>query len=150
LHVRINCILFLVAGCAYQPGSFTSAGVTFTGQTATIGCIDLAATSVLDNRATGPVVRYAFGNRCDHNATLDLMSIRAVGHDTTGQTHELALFDPNREVKPAKLDARFAGTEQLAYLDPDLTQFSSVCVDVGGIDPSVPKREDWLCVQVAS
>jgi len=137
----------ILAGCIYHPGSFEDpVGTSFPGTRATVGCLDVAVAAAKDDRATGPVIEYSFGNRCDHRVVVDLRGVRAVGRDATGQTRELRLFDPDAEVKPAELDALVAASEQLEYLDRDGAALLSVCVDIGGVESDTPRREQWICV----
>ncbi|MBK9037299.1 MAG: hypothetical protein IPL61_39660 [Myxococcales bacterium] len=123
-------------GCAtYSPGSFAARGESFTGQLATIGCLDLAVAGTRDAVAPGPVVDFQFGNRCDHAVHVDLSAVRATGRTSAGERVALVAYDPYGEIARQKLEARGIGRERLEYRSArDFgTDLIEVCVEVGQI-----------------
>ncbi len=138
--------MFAVAatGCGYRAGSFADSTSTFPGTHLALGCIDLAVALSSDPVATGPVIGYAFGNRCRREITLDLASIRAVARDPSGGDRQLTAFDPDHEIKPLSLPPAMTGREAIEYRGVD--KVSVICVDVSGADRSAPHTERWVCV----
>lgn len=138
--MRIALVACALAGCAYQPGSFAAPRNEFSGQRATIGCLDLS----VERRADvpiGPVLGYQFANRCDHPTTVDLAAIAVIGRDAAGGEVALRAYDPRGELRPVALDARNVGAEQLAY--PASREMAQVCADISTFAPAQPPR--WLC-----
>ncbi len=128
MHAVATAIFFLT-GCAYRAGSFDSMNQDFAGTHASAGCLDLA----IDRRPDidrGPVLAYAFGNRCDQPALVDLASVMVVGR-SGGSIQRLTPFDPDREIVPRQIDARAVGGEAIAYLAA--APLSQLCVDTGSI-----------------
>jgi hypothetical protein len=125
-----------LAGClAYSPGSFRRGGDAFEGQLVRLDCLELGVAGQHDAVAPGPVVSYEFGNRCDHAIAVDLGAVRATGRTPDGHEVALVAYDPYREIKPLRLEARSYGHERLEYrkavdLGIDLVQ---VCVELEGI-----------------
>ncbi|MBL8627963.1 MAG: hypothetical protein JNK64_42145 [Myxococcales bacterium] len=125
-----------LAACAtYSPGSFAARGESFTGELATVGCLDVAVAGTRDAVAPGPIVDFQFGNRCDHAVHVDLAAVRATGRTTSGEEIALVAYDPYREISRQKLEARGFGRERLEYRSArDFgTDIALVCVDVGAI-----------------
>lgn len=125
----------LVGCAAYSPGSFRQGGRAFAGQLVTLDCLDLAVAGDRDPVAPGPILDFQFGNRCDHAIGVDLGAIRATGRTPTGEEVALVAYDPYREIRPLRLEARTAGRERLEYrkardLGIDLIQ---VCVELEGV-----------------
>lgn len=87
------------------------------------------------------MLAYAFGNRCDKPATIDLARTSVVGRTFDGQELELRAFDPNAEIRELRIDGRTSGAEAIAY--PADTRFAEVCVDAASIAHVAPAR--WLC-----
>ncbi len=131
-----------LAGCVYQPGSFTSASATFAGQQATLGCLDLALERKPDLPDGLAVVSYVFGNRCDHPAVVDLASVAVVGHTADGSRLELAAYDPHHEISVMRIDGRVVGREAIAY--PSDAPLTDICVDAGMIAHA--SMAYWLCL----
>ena len=136
-------------GCHYQAGSFADYSGNFPGARQTFHCVELAVSPATDERATGPIVAYSFGNRCHHAVTLDLATVHVVGRYASGREVELQPHDPRRELKPDRLDALWFGREEIEYVDPaapESTKLATVCADVGGVDLSAPRAERWVCM----
>jgi len=131
-----------LAGCAYQPGSFHSVMQDFDGQQATVDCLDLAIDRRPDLPNGSAVVRFAFGNRCDHPTVVDLAAASVVGRTADGQQVQLAAYDPRHEIQVLRIDGRAVGREALAY--PADTPINEICVDVA----SIAHRSDaqWTCL----
>jgi hypothetical protein len=124
------------AACAtYRAGSFEASGEPFLGERTTAGCLDLAVDVARDAVATGPVVQYQFGNRCDHAATVDLGSVRVTGRTASGDEVTMVAYDPYHDIRPLPLDARAFGRERIEYRTS--RDFSgdviAVCVALGAI-----------------
>lgn len=110
------CVALGLLGCSrYSAGSFHGGGRDFTGQYVTVGCLDVAIASDHDPVAPGPVVDYQFGNRCDRAVPVDLGAIRATGRTPSGEEVALVPYDPYREIRGLRLEARTAGRERLEY-----------------------------------
>jgi hypothetical protein len=144
--------LALLGGCTYTPHSFSGIRDGFPGTQIDLGgCLDLAVAATTDPLATGHVVSYSFGNRCGQRVGVDLASVRAVEVGLDGVRRPLRVFDPKHDIVAMPVESRWYGSERIQYL-AELGQtdaFAQVCVDVGGIDRSVPVRgEHWVCVGV--
>jgi len=137
-HVRFAFVLALT-GCAYDAGTFRGPGQEFDGQQLTLGCLDLAVGRGRDSFAQGALVSFAFGNRCDHKVTIDLVHVRAVAHRAT-----LAIWDPRNELEIATLPARSIGQEVFEYRGARADE--PICVEVGGVDADIPRVEKWVCL----
>ena len=135
------CLSLGLVGCtAYSPGSFRHRGQEFSGQLVTLECLDLAVAGDRDVVAPGPSLDYRFGNRCDHAIAVDLGAVLATGRTPSGEEVALVPYDPYREIKPLRLEARTAGRERLAYrgVAPGPPQdfgidLVSVCVALDGV-----------------
>ncbi len=126
----------MAGACAgYRPGSFVMAGEPFVGELTTAGCLDLAVDVRRDAVATGPVVQYQFGNRCDRATTIDLGGVRVTGRTVTGEEVAMVAYDPYRELRPLPLDARSVGRERIEYrTGRDFAgDVVSVCVAIGSV-----------------
>ncbi|HET7501288.1 MAG TPA: hypothetical protein VFK02_09810 [Kofleriaceae bacterium] len=130
-----------LAGCGYRPGSFAWTQGAFTGERATVGCLDVAIERRPDV-LIGPVLRYQFANRCDHLATVDLPAASVVGRTAEGAEIALAPYDPRAELRAAALDGRSAGSESLAYPADD--PIAQLCVDLAALAHDPTPR--WVCV----
>lgn len=124
------------AACAtYRPGSFDMSGEPMLGERTTAGCLDLAVDVARDAVATGPVVQYSFGNRCDRAATIDLGNVRVTGRTASGEEVAMVAYDPYNDIEPLPLDARASGRERIEYRTS--RDFSgdviAVCVAIGAI-----------------
>ena len=87
------------------------------------------------------VLAYAFGNRCDHPAVVDLARVSVLGRTVDGREVTLAAFDPRHELRAVALDGRSSGREAIAY--PSTVPLAEVCVDAAAIAHESPER--WLC-----
>lgn len=131
-----------LVGCAYHPGSFNHFQVDFTGQRTTVGCLDVALERRPDLPTGGTVVAYSFGNRCDHPAPVDLLSVNVVGRTIDGREVDLVPFDPHQQIRPLSIDGRFAGKEAIAYPGP--VPFAEICIDAASITHAQPAK--WICL----
>jgi hypothetical protein len=131
-----------LAGCAYQPGSFHSVIQPFDGQQVTIDCLDFAIERQPDLPNGSAVVRFAFGNRCDHPAVVDLGAASVIGHTNDGQEIPLTAYDPRHEIQLLRIDGRAVGKEAIAY--PADTPISEICVNVATIAHGAISQ--WTCL----
>lgn len=141
---RMRVLLLVgVAACSYSPGSYAFYNRTFPGQRLTVGCLDVSIDRRLD-MVGRPVLDYQFGNRCESSVVIDLARVPVVARTTTGEEIALAAWDPHHEIRPARLGARQAGGEALAYesLEDDQT-FAQVCVDAAALAAQTTPR--WIC-----
>lgn len=134
--------LTFVAGCAYHGGAFSDIHGSFEGQRQTIGCVDIAVETSDDPTAEGPVVSYAFGNRCRYPVPLDFTAIHVRGRTAEGATRELVAFDPHHEIKPLSIDALITGRENIEYVTHE--PMVQICVDLSGIT-NAPVPTPWVC-----
>jgi hypothetical protein len=113
--MRANAAAVLaLAGCAYQPGSFHSVMQDFAGQQATVDCLDLSIQRKPNLPDGSAVVRFAFGNRCDHPTVVDLASAAIIGRTADGQSVKLTAYDPRHEIQVLRIDGRAVGGEAIA------------------------------------
>ncbi|MDB4957404.1 MAG: hypothetical protein JWO36_4973 [Myxococcales bacterium] len=133
----ISCVL---AGCAYQADTLRPT-TQVTSQRTTLGCLDLAIERRPDLPNGDAVVAYAFGNRCDHPALVDLAAAAVIGRTDEQRQLELAPYDPRYEVRPLHLDGRAMGREAIAY--PSDERLNEVCVDAASIAHA--SATHWLC-----
>jgi hypothetical protein len=144
-------VLVFGTGCMYGSGSFAYYGLPFPGAHVNLGgCLDLGVSQATDEGAggDGQIVRYSIGNRCWHAVTVDLASIRALSMETDGVRRPLRAFDPHHEIQALPITARWMGAEEIQYLPVGRgLEPASICVDVGGVDASVPRSEHWVCMQ---
>ncbi len=140
-------IALAIGGCFYMPGSYHFPVGPFAGKRVQLPCLDVAVTLTDDARATGPVVRYTFGNRCTHAATVDLGAVRVVARDADSAGHVLAPFDPRQELRPLPIDPWWAGAEEIMYqTEPGATSPTVLCIDVGAVERSPASQEHWVCL----
>lgn len=132
-----------LGGCAYQPDSFAHAHQPFDGVQVTIDCLDLSVARGTYPSETSNVVAYWFGNRCDEPVVVDLASARVLGMATDGSAIDLIAFDPLREIRALRLDARAVGHESIDY--PSALALNALCVDAATIAHVQPTR--WVCVE---
>jgi hypothetical protein len=140
--MRITLLAPLLAGCvAYKPDSFAHVGQPFPGERITVGCLDLAISRRPDMQSQA-VVEYAFGNRCNKPARVDLAYAEVRGRTAGGDDRRLAPFDPDNELQALSIDGRKAGREVLAYASPE--PIVQICIDVASLADRKP--EQWLCL----
>lgn len=154
-----SALALVLAGCAYQPGSFRR-DAPFPGVHATVACLDVAidrradltcawlraaawsgGSGACDVASDQAVVAYAFGNRCDHATLVDLADVSVVARDARGDALALRPFDPRRELVALSLDGRATGREAIAY--DGAAPGDVVCVDVASIAHASPAQ--WRC-----
>jgi len=126
--------LLLVAACAYQPSTFYSAEQKFDGQRTSAGCLDLAVARRADV-GDHAVVAYAFGNRCESPAVVDLAAARVLGDDAL-----LEAFDPEHVIDSRQLDGHAVGGEAIAYAGKP----KELCIDPGSIAHA--PADAWVCL----
>ncbi len=134
----------LATGCmTYRPGAFAHGLTVFTGEKATMGCLDVAVER-RDDHDKSAVLAYKFGNRCEQPQTVDLGSLRVIGRDAAGGEHALRPFDPRYQIRPMALDVGLSGGEAIAYIADDHVgvELVQVCVDAGGL---VAGHSRWMC-----
>lgn len=134
----------------YEPGALVERARTQRGQAITVGCLDVAITPQTDRHvaAEHPVIRVAFGNRCDRAVPVDLTRLTAEGVYEAARV-PLRVVDPRREVHPSMIDAHVEAVEtfELAPMMPRTPGPSSVCVDVASITPAeVPAGRASRCI----
>jgi hypothetical protein len=154
--MRVPSLLAASAACVlascyiYSPHSYVDLVTPFPGARVDLGgCLDLAVTYTEDALAHGQVVGYTFGNRCYHRVIVDLAAVRAVEYVGGGEYRPLRPYDPNHELAPLPIEALWQGHEQIEYDTPSATvdwPTAKVCVDVGGVDGSAPRRARWVCL----
>ena len=141
--MRANAAALLaLAGCAYQPGSFHSVMQDFSGQQTTVDCLDLAVDRRPDLPDGSAVVRFAFGNRCDHPVVVDLASASIIGRTADGQHLQLTAYDPRHEIQSMRIDGRAVGREALAF--PADTTIDEICIDAASIAHG--SSAQWMCL----
>lgn len=137
----------LVGGCFYVPESFEFGASPFTGKRVKLPCLDVAVTLTDDARATSPVVQYNFGNRCAHDAIVDLGAVRAIGRYPDGTGHELHPYDPRHELRPLQIDGWWRSDEQIMYVAEAGTVAPNVlCLDVGAAERVAAPQHHWVCL----
>jgi len=140
--MRGVALLALVAGCAYQPGSFDAWGHDFAGRRSTVGCLDLSILRRGDH-TVNPVLAYEFGNRCDRPVTVDLQAVAVVAKATGGDAPMIP-YDPHHEIRALPLDGHSTGSEAIEYrMTADAGTRLSVCVDAASVVDAT--TSDWQC-----
>ena len=86
----------LLAGCAYQAGSFADHQGASSGTRTTLGCIELAVSRARDSEA-GALLDYFVGNRYDQRVTIEPSRVRIVGR--TGADIALTAYDPRPSLR---------------------------------------------------
>jgi hypothetical protein len=142
--MQIALLSCALVGCAYQPGTFANLPKNFSGQRASVGCLDVAVERRAD-LPIGPVLGFQFANRSDHPAMIDLAAVVVVGRNAQGIDVTLTPYDPRAELHAVALDGRNVGAESLAY--PADRTVPQVCVDVATLAHLGTPR--WLCFGAA-
>lgn len=130
----------LLSGCAYQADSFSYSREPFRGVYVSVSCLDMA----IEHRKQpnrSDVLAFAFGNRCDDPAVVDLAAARVYGHTADGAAVKLFAFDPFKEIRLMRIDGRAVGREAIEY--PSNKPLADVCIDVASIAHAAPAR--WVC-----
>jgi hypothetical protein len=131
--------LALAAGCMtpYRPGNIaTDRTVAAYRQ---YGCVDIGLAVTRVPEATGPVIVFDLGNRCDHGVTVDLSAVHAVAHDLNWESAPMLAYDPDRTIRPLPIGGRDYGTEWIEYNAVSSIELYSIDVDLGNIVPSAPQ-----------
>jgi hypothetical protein len=129
----------LLASCAYKPNSFQAANMPFRGFYLSVDCLDLGIAH--RKRSDSDVIAYEFGNRCDKPVVVDLAAARVIGQTQDGEEVALYAFDPLREIRSMRIDARASGRESVEY--PSNGKLERVCVDAAAIVHATQAR--WIC-----
>ena len=141
---RVLVLAILAPACAYAPGSFASYTTSFPGARATVGCLDIAAMLDDGTLQQGPVVRYTVGNRCDRVTLVDLSAVRVRSAAGPSLGPVMVPFDPRRELRALRMEARSVMTEAIEYRHAAPAAGAGLCIDVGALNgPS--RGEHWLC-----
>jgi hypothetical protein len=135
-------LVFVLGACAYRPGSFELADEPFVRARVSVACLDVAIERRPDLDDGSKVLGYAFGNRCDRPAVVDLLAASIVGRTRDGGSVALAAVDPARELRPLRLDGGASGREAIAYTSS--IDVVTVCVDVATIAHA--GAPSWVCV----
>jgi hypothetical protein len=146
MRVAFVGLIFLQVSCAYRSGSFLGPTGQFPGEHVTVGCLDVGVGATSDAAAEGPVIAYEFGNRCDRAARVDLAAVVVRGRTSGGQEMELAPYDPEGELRPARIEARRTGREVIEYRAAGPDPVRMVCVDLDGIDGVGDQRHE-VCLE---
>ncbi len=132
-RMRLVGVLLLLAACGYRGGTFRDPMGSFGDTQRTIGCLDVGVQVHHDVHATGPVLAYAFGNRCDHAARVDLGAVVVTGRTDDGDEIALVPFDPDAELRPAAIDGRRTGREAIEYWGGN-GHVRMICADLARVD----------------
>lgn len=147
--MRVASLLLIgLAGCSYR-GGFEMAGVGPHPPVRTqLGCLDLGVGMHHITSASAPVLRYGFGNRCDHRIRLELASLNVVGRAADGTAIPLVARDGGW-LGPRDLGARWFAREVIRYQPAvgPLRKLHEVCIEVGRLHGPVT-GDRWLCVSM--
>jgi Transglutaminase-like superfamily len=137
--------LVVATGClSYGAGSFHDGGDPFVGRRVALDCADVAIAPTQDDRASGQVLAFTFGNHCSDPISIDFTKVRSVGRYADGQ-RELHAYDPKHELRALRLDAGTIGREEIAYAAADGSTPAAICVDVGTLETTERAPEHWVC-----
>jgi hypothetical protein len=117
--------------CGYRSGSFRGPSGAFAGEHVTVGCLDVGVSRHGGDAAVeGSAIAYEFGNRCDRPARVDLGAIVVTGRTASGKEVVMYPYDPDGELRAARLEARRVGREVIEYraLEPEPVVLA--CADV--------------------
>ncbi len=144
-HVRSALGCVLLAGCAYQAGSFSDYYGAFPGRHVALSCLDLGV-QVRGEELEDPVVAYQLGNRCEHAVMVDLATVHVIARDLDGREVALTAYDPNHELRVLPLAASWGAREAIEYRGIAAANANEVCVDVGNIERGAqPAPARWIC-----
>lgn len=145
--VRTFCLgLLLMTGCAsYSRGSvFRLDGLG----THRFECLDMQVTPLFNLGRSWVPVRYEFGNPCQRTARVDLGAV-GIRVRLGGEEVSLEPYDPQSEIRSARLDGGMQGLETIAYEIPEawVGQTLVVCVNLEGVserlEDNSPFCFDW-------
>ncbi len=145
--IVVAAIALTLAACAYRGGSFSHSWASFEGKRVTVGCIDAAVAPWQDATARGPVAAFSLGNRCDAAVTVDLVR-PAMLRFADGTWAMVRARDPEVEIRPRRLDARFAGREFVEFERPlHRGEPTELCLDLSHLDVEAPSpRPLVVCI----
>jgi hypothetical protein len=145
--MRLVLASVLLGGCLYMPSSYSFEDHPFVGKRVALSCLDVAVALTDDARATSPVVRYSFGNRCTHDTTVDLSAVPAYGIEASGAHVAMRAYDPRHELRPLPIDGWWRGSENIMYTTAGGEPAPlAVCVDVAALETAKAHDEAWVCV----
>jgi hypothetical protein len=138
--------ILVAASCSasYTPGMYGSStgGVSFP-------CLDVSVAGTRRIEATGPIVVYYLGNRCEHSVRVDLATPGVIGGDDVGRTVRMVPYDPDRELEIKPIDARMYGEEWIEYQPTEpIDHIDWLDVDVGGVEADASQHPRWLRARV--
>jgi hypothetical protein len=139
--MRRIAITLAYAGCAYGVSSYrdlTTFDSPWWGAHVVLACLDVSILPVHDAVAPDPVFALHFGNRCDHRVAIDLAAVRVVAGERVLSPH-----DPQHELVPRSLPARWTGDETIGY-EPR-PGASRICVDVGALERDTHRNGAVRC-----
>jgi hypothetical protein len=141
--LRGTWIALASAGCVYRAGSYQDVYYLepWSGARVELACLEVAIDRVHDAVAPDPVISIGFGNRCDHRVVVDLGAVRVTA-DGSGEELVLVPHDPNHELVPRALSARWSGSERIAY---EPSGAGRVCVDVSALERDAHGRDAIRC-----
>jgi len=140
-------VLIALSACGYRGGTFRDPMGSFGGSQRTVGCLDVGVDLASDTQAQGTVIAYGFGNRCDRATTVDLGAVVVTGRTADGREVVLPAFDPEGELRSARIDARRSGRETIEYGGAEAVRM--ICVDVGRLDGGDGAAQ-VVCLDVAN
>lgn len=111
-------------------------------------CLDMQVTPLFNLGRSWVPIRYEFGNPCQRTVDVDLRIVRVqASHD--GEEVSLEAYDPQSEIRSARLDGGMQGLETIAYEIPEswVGQTIVVCVNLEGVsehlEDNSPFCFDW-------
>jgi hypothetical protein len=118
------------------------------GTHVTLGCLDVAVASTTDEAVPDkPVVRFGFGNRCEHRVTIDIAAVRVIAIDTHGREVTLVPLDPRHEIHRGAIRELVDGVERIAYDGISRAEMMHLCIDVGPLEPEAKLAARVLCFE---
>lgn len=155
----------LVAATACSPYQAGTINALHRGSTTSIGCLDIAADALVDDKAKGPAVKLFVGNHCDAGVTVDYQAIFATVRYSSGARRTVRIFDPKSRLRPVMIDGRRQVWEAFEFEpdhdpgpgpdpddarieDTDLGAPEQLCLEVSQIAPEQPgQTEQNICVE---
>jgi hypothetical protein len=146
-RVRAWILLGLAAGCWHEvyvplPGSLG-------GSVARYGCVELSVRGEWRREAEGPVVVIGLGNTCEHSVVIDLGALVVVGVGDSGAGIAMAPYDPDREIRPRRIDARRMGEEWIEFHPVSSTgHLAWLDVDASRVVEGAGAQSRWVRIAV--
>ena len=145
VHARYLGLLLMMACTSYTRGDVFRADGLGTHR---FECLDMQITPLFERGRSWVPIRYAFGNPCQRTASVDLGAVR-VRASLGGEEISLEAYDPQSEIRSARLDGGMQGTETIAYEIPEswVGQTLVVCVNLEAVterlEDNSPFCFDW-------